>query len=252
MKSISLVIITFNEEANIEQCIKSTGDIADEIIVVDSFSTDKTCEIATACGARVLQHKFEGHVQQKNWAKEQARCNWVLSLDADETLDSVLFSEIKKWKHIEQYHTTGLILNRLNFYCGKPYRTFGWYPDKKIRLWKKELGTWKGVNPHDQLVMNRKEPTKALRGHILHNTYPTRESFLEQREKFANIAALHIKEENILFLLFKLIFSAPYKFFRCYILHFGVIEGFNGWFICYHLSREVFLKYYRAIKYKLS
>ncbi|MBK8658031.1 MAG: glycosyltransferase family 2 protein [Bacteroidetes bacterium] len=105
MKSISLVIITFNEEANIEQCIKSTGDIADEIIVVDSFSTDKTCEIATACGARVLQHKFEGHVQQKNWAKEQARCDWVLSLDADETLDSVLFSEIKKWKHIEQYHT---------------------------------------------------------------------------------------------------------------------------------------------------
>lgn len=250
MKSVSVVIITFNEAANIQRCIQSILDIADEVIVVDSFSSDNTVELAKNAGARVIQHAFEGHVQQKNFAKEQATCDWILSLDADEELDNTLLHEIKKWKHIDQYHTTGLYLNRLNFYCGKSYKAFGWYPDKKIRLWKKGCGEWRGVNPHDSFVMNKNEPTKSLRGHILHHTYPNKNSFLQQRVNFAKISARHIQDETWTYLILKLLVSAPFKFIRTYFIHFGFMHGITGLFICYHLSREVFLKYWWAIKFK--
>lgn len=250
MKHVSVVIIAFNEEENIERCIASVQEIADQVLVIDSGSTDRTREIAESLGARVIYHAFEGHIQQKNFARQQVEQGWVLSLDADEAIDEKLLKEIKKWKHIDQYHTTGFYINRLNFYCGKPYKTFGWYPDRKIRLWKKNKGEWKGTNPHDSFVMNPKEPTNSFRGNILHNTYPTRASFLIQRENFANISAQNLKEENIFYLTFKMFFSPAFKFIKTYFVKLGIKEGFTGLFICYHLSREVFLKYFRAIKLK--
>ncbi len=250
MHKLSVVIITFNEEENIGRCIDSVSELADEVVVVDSFSKDRTVEIAKTKGARVIQNKFEGHIQQKNFAKEQATYDWVLSLDADETLSKELKQSIKEAK--ESFDADGYSMNRLNFYCGNPIKTCGWYPDEKLRLWNRTMGSWTGINPHDRFELMKGSAIKSLSGDILHNTYPTHESFLAQRDKFATISAQHLKSKNIFILLFKLIFSPPFKFIRTYFLLLGFTEGAPGLTICYLLSLEVFLKYFRAIKFKYS
>ncbi len=126
MSKLSVVIIANNEEENIGRCIASVEGLADEIIMVDSFSTDKTCEIAHNLGARVIQHTFEGHIEQKNWAREQVIYPYVLSLDADESLSEELKNSIAAVKN--DFKFDGYTMNRLNFYCGKPIKTCGWYP----------------------------------------------------------------------------------------------------------------------------
>ncbi|MCW5908749.1 MAG: glycosyltransferase family 2 protein [Chitinophagales bacterium] len=245
---LSVVIIAYNEEENIGRCIDSVKEIADEVLVVDSFSTDNTVAVATKKGARVVQHKFEGHIQQKNWAKENAAHEYVLSLDADEALSNDLKqSLLSLHKNLD---ADGYTINRLNFFCGKPIKTCGWYPDTKLRLWNRTKGEWKGINPHDKFELEKRCSIKHLKGDLLHYTYPTRESFLQQREKFADISAQHLKVERAVFLFFKMMFSAPFKFIRNYIFKLGFTEGATGLFICYHQSREVFLKYFRALKLK--
>ena len=250
MNKLSVVIITFNEEENIVRCINSVREVADEIIVVDSFSSDKTISIAESLDAKIIQHKFEGHIQQKNFAKEQASNNWVLSIDADETLSDELSQSILEAK--KNFGEDGYTMNRLNFYCGKPIKTCGWYPDTKLRLWNRTKGEWMGINPHDKFELKTNSTIKHLQGDILHNTYPTHESFLSQREKFATISAQHLKGENILFLFLKMVLSAPFKFIRTYFFQLGFTDEVVGLAICFHLSREVFLKYFRAIKFKYS
>ena len=253
MKSLSVVIITFNEEENIGKCIASVKEVADEIVVVDSFSTDRTVSVATAAGARAIQHAFEGHIQQKNFARKQAVKEWVLSLDADEKLSYELTARLVAWKNEEEEEPfTGYFMNRLNFYCNRPIRTCGMYPDKKIRLWKHDAGEWQGTNPHDKFVLNEPEDAGFLKGDILHDTWPTYQAFLTSVDKFATISARHLKSKSLLYLLFKMLFSPPFKFVRIFIFHAGFTEGVTGLVICFHQSREVFLKYLRAIRFKYS
>src|SRR3954469_18861471 len=121
MNKLSVVIITLNEEEGIGKCIDSVREVADEIVVVDSFSTDRTRKIAEAKGARFIQNKFEGHIQQKNFAKDQAANDWVLSIDADETLSPELQQSILEAK--QNFTCEGYTMDRLNFYCGKPIKT---------------------------------------------------------------------------------------------------------------------------------
>src|ERR1041385_5289202 len=129
---LSVVIITYNEEKNIVRCLDSIREIADDIVVVDSFSTDKTEMICKEKGVRFIQHKFEGHIEQKNWAITQAKFPFVLSLDADEAPDEELKKEILKVKADANYD--GYKMNRLTNYCGKWIRHCGWYPDTKLRI----------------------------------------------------------------------------------------------------------------------
>jgi len=250
MNKLSVVIITLNEEENIARCIDSVKGIADEVLVVDSFSADKTAYIAKSKGARVIEHAFEGHIQQKNWAKEQASFDCVLSLDADECLSDELRRSIIEVKG--KWVADGYTVNRLNFYCGQPIRTCGWYPDKKLRLWDRTKGAWAGINPHDKFALMPGANISHLEGDILHYTYPTQQAFVAQKEKFATISAQHLKSRNILYLLTKMIFSPPFKFVRIYFFELGFTEGYTGWIICYYQSWEVFQKYFRAIKYKFS
>jgi glycosyltransferase involved in cell wall biosynthesis len=130
MQKISVVIITYNEEKDIGRCLDAVKDVADDIVVVDSFSTDRTEEICKEKGARFVQHKFEGHIQQKNWAITQARYPHVLSLDADEVVSERLQKEILKVK--ENWQADGYYFNRMTNYCGKWIKHCGWYPDRKI------------------------------------------------------------------------------------------------------------------------
>lgn len=140
MVKISTIIITQNEERNIGRCIDSVLSVADEIVVIDSFSTDRTCDIAAGKGARVVSHLFKSHIDQKNYAITQASYDFVLSLDADEYLSEELTRSILEIK--ESWPFEAYRMNRLSNYGGKWIRHGNWYPDQKIRLWNKRKGLW--------------------------------------------------------------------------------------------------------------
>jgi len=248
MLPLSVVIITYNEASNIADCIQSVQSIADEILVLDSFSSDKTLEIAESMGAKVISHTFDGHIQQKNRAKNLAKNDWVLSLDADERLSDKLKISIQN--ALQDPVKNGYTMNRLNFFCGKPIKTCGWYPDNKLRLWKKNEGNWGGTNPHDRFELNGNQSTENLKGDILHYTYPTKVSMKNQVQKFANIAAVQNKNKPIAYLIYKMVFSTLFKFIRSYFLKAGLTDGADGWYICTQQAKEVYLKYRRALALK--
>ena len=148
---LSAVIITKNEEKNIARCLDSLSNIADEIVVVDSYSTDKTEEICLNYNVRFIKHHFEGHIEQKNYALSQTTYQHVISLDADEALDEVMQNSILEVK--KEWSFDGYSMNRLTNYCGKWIWYGNWYPDTKLRLWDKSKGQWGGLNPHDKFMM---------------------------------------------------------------------------------------------------
>lgn len=250
MSSISAVIITFNEEKNIGECILSVKDIVDEIVVLDSGSTDKTCEIATGLGAIVQTHPFEGHIQQKNRARLLATKDWILSLDADERVSPELSRSIASALALS--HFLGYTVNRLNHIGRKPIKTCGYYPDRKLRIWKREYGEWAGVNPHDRFELPVGSQIGHLTGDLLHYTYGTVHDMRLQARNFARIAANELAKKPTINLLGKLLVSGFFRFLRCYIFQAGFTDGRLGFLISLSQSREVYLKYYLALKIRMS
>ncbi len=238
---ISAVIITFNEARNITRCIDSLDGVVDEVVVVDSFSTDKTREICESMGAKFVCHEFEGHIQQKNWAITQASYAYVLSLDADEALSEELKESILAVK--ENWQADGYSFNRLNNYCGKWIKHGGWYPDRKLRLWDKSKGQWGGRNPHDTFIMKPKTQTKHLKGDLLHYSYYTIEEHRIQANKFARIGAKSYWEHGKKAPLYKVIFSPVVRFVSSYFIQLGFLDGYYGWVIAVISYRETKLKY---------
>ena len=151
MVQLSAVIITFNEESNITRCILSLKAVADEIIVVDSYSTDNTAGIARSLGATVYQEKFRGYIGQKNFALQLASHRYVLSLDADEELDEKLIASILEEK--KSFPKRAYCMNRCTRLSGHFIKHGLWYPDKKLRLFNRQLGKCGGLNPHDKIIM---------------------------------------------------------------------------------------------------
>jgi glycosyltransferase involved in cell wall biosynthesis len=241
MPQLSVVIITFNEERNIARCIDSVKGIADEILVVDSFSNDKTKEIAEANGAKVVLHKFEGHIEQKNWALSQANYPFVLSLDADEALSEQLRASIIEVKNNKQYD--GYTMNRFTNYCGKWVRHCGWYPDTKLRLFDKTVSKWGGVNPHDKLEINEGVKIFHLKGDILHYSYYTLSDHINQVNKFTEISANALYKMNKKASLFKIKFSPIIKFIKNYFINLGFLDGYTGFVISRISAHAAFLKY---------
>ncbi|PLX22005.1 MAG: glycosyltransferase family 2 protein [Salinivirgaceae bacterium] len=240
MTPISVVIITFNEEKNIERCLESVKDVADDIVVLDSFSSDKTQEICEKHGARFLQHKFDGHIEQKNRAITHAKYPHVLSLDADEALDEVLKENILKAK--EDFNADGYYFNRLTNYCGKWIRHCGWYPDKKLRLWDSRKGKWTGENPHDRYELEDGSKLVYLKGDLHHYSFYTIEQHMDTINKFSSIAANMRFRKGKKFSLLKLLVSPGWKFFKAFILQGGFRDGFYGFVICKNSAHSTFLK----------
>ena len=238
---LSVVIITYNEEKNIGRCLDSVQKIADEIVVVDSFSTDGTKRICEEKGVRFIEHAFEGHLEQKNWAITQASHPHILSLDADEALDDELQQTILQIKG--NWTFEGYTMNRLTNYCGKWIYHCGWYPDTKLRLWDCRKGEWKGVNPHDKYVLEPGSTIKHLPGNILHYSYYTIDDHLQQVNYFTTIAAKsHFKKGKRSSMLNVLV-SPCIKFFKDYVLKRGFLDGYYGLVICIISSHATFLKY---------
>jgi glycosyltransferase involved in cell wall biosynthesis len=238
---ISAVIITYNEERNIGRCLDSLLDVVDEIVVVDSYSSDRTEEICRSYNAVFIQHKFTGHIEQKNWAILQANSPYILSLDADEALSTELKDSIlkvkEKWTHDAYY------FNRLTSYCGKWIRHTSWYPSRKLRLWDARKGSWGGVNPHDKYMMQRGATTKFLKGDLLHYSYYSLDEHLVQMNKFSSIMARSYYEQGRRVNFFTLTLRPFWRFFKDFIILRGFMDGFFGYIVSVNSAHEVFLKY---------
>ena len=239
---LSTVIIAYNEAHCIARCIRSAMMVSDEVLVVDSGSTDRTVEIAENLGARVLNHPFEGHIQQKNWAKDQALYPFVLSLDADEFLSEELQDSIMEEKKVG-FHHSGYYMNRLNYIGERPIKGCGWYPDKKLRLWNRDRGQWKGINPHDCFTLKVGKKSGRIKGDLLHRIYNDYEEHNEKIERFSSIAAQAYYDLGIKSSLLKIIWRPSWAFFKAYFLRRGFLDGFNGWVICVQTYNVTFLKY---------
>jgi glycosyltransferase involved in cell wall biosynthesis len=243
--SISAVIITYNEERNIERCLNSLQGVVDEIVVVDSFSKDRTEEICKQFNVRFIQNPFEGHIQQKNYAIDQASNEWILSLDADEALTDALKESILQIKNDPQF--LGYRMNRLTNYCGHWVRFCGWYPDTKVRLVNRDHARWRGVNPHDRLDMNKGEETGFLKGDLLHYSYYTREDHLKQIEYFGDIAAKELFQRGGRSNYFKIAIKVVAQFFKSFFLKLGILDGPTGFTISRLSAYATYRKYVKLL-----
>lgn len=241
MIKISAAIITFNEAHNIERCITSLLPVADEIFVVDSYSTDATKEICLRLGARFVENPFQGHIQQKNFALENATHQWVLSLDADEALTPALQQSILTVKDNPLFD--GYRLNRLTNYCGHWVKHCGWYPDTKIRLVNKDKAKWLGVNPHDRLDLLQGQPSGFLKGDLLHYSYTSAEQHYKQIEYFGDIAANELFKQGKSTNHFIIYSKVIAQFIKSYFIKLGILDGKTGFLISKRSAYATYRKY---------
>lgn len=241
MIKLSVVIITFNEEKNIGRCIDSVQDIADDIVVLDSFSTDKTEEICISKDVRFIKHKFDGHIEQKNRVITYAQNPYVLSLDADEALSEELKKSIIEVKNNWDYDSYNF--NRLTNYCGKWIKHTGWYPDKKLRLWDSRKGKWGGINPHDKYEMENGTSTKFIKGDLLHYSYYSISEHIKQVDKFTDIGANELFKNNKKTSIVSLLAKTFWKFNRDYFFKLGVLDGYYGFVISVISMYATFIKH---------
>lgn len=241
MDQLSAVIITFNEEHNIGRCIDSVKHVADEIIILDSFSTDKTIEIARGKGAIVKQQVFAGYIEQKNAALGLANFHFVLSLDADEALDDRSIQSIKEAK--SNFDVKAYTINRCTNYCGRFIRHGSWYPDKKLRLFDKRIARWGGYNPHDKVEMNEPVEVKHLSGDILHYSYHSVSDHVLQNNKFSTLSAESYFKKGKRTTPFNIVVNPAWAFFLSYVLRAGFLDGTSGFIIAVNIAHLSFLKH---------
>lgn len=244
---ITAVIITKNEERNIGRCLASLQGVADEIIVLDSHSTDQTESICMQHAVRFIRQDWLGYSATKNLGNSLASHPYILSLDADEALSEALTASISAVKpKLDGVYS----FNRLAYYCGKPIHHGGWYPDEKIRLFPKGGAAWKGEFVHEELVPEAGLRRTKLQGDLLHYTYYTKEEHLLKARKYASLAAdsLRVRSKGLLGLLLKAAFSPLWRFLSMYFLKAGILDGRAGWQIATTTAKEVWWKYTWAMK----
>ncbi|MBK8443627.1 MAG: glycosyltransferase family 2 protein [Sphingobacteriales bacterium] len=239
MPPLSAVIITHNEAHNITRCLDSLQGIADEVIIIDSFSTDTTTTICQQYGAKVIQRKWEGYTAAKNYGNHIARHDYILSLDADETLSDELKQSILSAK--QNFSKDAYCFNRCTNYCGTWIRHSAWYPDTKLRLWNKQKGTWQG-NIHESVQMQPLTTLQKLKGDLLHYSYNNIAQHAQKINNFTTLMAADDfqkgKKSSITHILIKPLF----KFFTDYIIKRGFLDGLAGFQICILSSYSSFLR----------
>ncbi|MCD4769528.1 MAG: glycosyltransferase family 2 protein [Bacteroidales bacterium] len=241
MIRVSAVIITFNEERNIGRCIRSLAGVVDEIVVVDSSSTDSTREICESLDVRFITNRFESYVQQKNYAVKMTTHPYVLSLDADEELSRELQRSIIEVKKHWEYDAYQLI--RRTAYSESIEPGDSRYVEKKIRLWKKSRGVWGGMNPHDMVVLDDGIKVGTLAGDLLHYTYFSVDEHRQKVERFSSLSARALYEAGISYNIFKLLFSPVWKFIKNYFLRLGILNGVEGLKVEFRAAKGNYQKY---------
>ena len=243
---ISVVIITHNEEDNILRCLNSVQDVANEIVVVDSGSTDNTASICEKFGVKFVHQDWLGYSEQKNFANSLAENDWILSIDADEEISDELKHSILRYKNKHIPHDMVFSMNRLTNYCGHWIRHCGWYPDRKIRIWNRTVGQWKG-DIHETIEFSTEIKEKMLKGDLLHYSFATAEDYENQQFKFAKMRGQHYFMKGKKHASFYMIVSPVFSFIQHYFFQLGYLDGADGFHICRIAAKATKLKY-RTLK----
>jgi glycosyltransferase involved in cell wall biosynthesis len=239
---LSATLVTLNEERNIARAIESLR-FADEILVVDSGSTDRTREVAARLGARVIEEPWRGYAAQKNFAAQSAAHDWILSLDADEAVNEELEGEILSLKQNEPTFRA-YSMPRLAQYCGRWIRHGGWYPDRKIRLYHRGFGEWTGSYVHESV--RTKGTAGELNGHLLHFTCGSIAEHVRTVDKYTTLAARELAERGVAIPMRRLMIDPAWTIFRTYVLRRGFLDGPQGVAIAWMAGFYTFLKYAKA------
>lgn len=239
MLNLSAVIITRNEESNIKRCLKSLK-IADEIIIIDSGSTDKTIEVAESMGAVVYSKEWEGYGPAKKEGVSKASGKWIISLDADEELSPKLANEISKII-TQENKINGYFIKRKTNFLGKWIYHCGWYPDYILRLFKKADGDFNDSFVHEKVVINGQ--TGRLKNEILHYSYNTVEQYFEKFDNYTSIGAKQAYDNNKKAGWFKIAIKPPVAFIKHYLIKLGFLDGLEGFIISAFSAMAVMVKY---------
>ncbi len=241
MIPVSVVIVTRDEEMNIEEALRSAEGFG-EIIVVDSFSTDRTAEICRAYTDRVYQHEWPGYANQKQKAVDYAILPWVLILDADERISPELRDEIASV--IKNTECDGFSLPRKNYFLGRWIRHSGWWPDSTLRLFRKGKGVLEDREVHEKVVVHGRVCT--LRGPLLHYTYRTIADYLRKMDIYSVLASREIRKKSGKPGAAAILFKPFFTFVKMYFLRLGFLDGMHGLILAVLYSYYTFLKYVRA------
>ncbi len=249
-EKISACITAGNEQKNIRRCLESVR-WADEIVVVDSFSDDDTVKIAREFTDKVHQHKWLGYIGQKNLIKDLAEGPWILFIDADEEISPELKGEIiAEFTDSHSDRHAGYEFPRLVHYLGTWITHGDWYPDIKLRLFRKDKGVCGGKEPHDRTTVNG--AVKRFRGHMYHYTYDNIQDQVNTANRFSSITAQGWHQEGKRFRWADLLFRPFFRFLRGYILKWGFLDGFAGLVIATTISYGVFIKYSKLRELSLT
>jgi len=244
MTPITAIIITHNEEERIAETIASLS-CCDEVLVIDSESTDRTREIASQCGAKVIVHKWEGFARQKNFGAEQARFDWILSIDADERPSIELAKEIMDWKRRPQESSARSMPRRVSYF-GAWINHSGWYPDRKIRLFNRRVSKWTGDGVHESMEANG--PVERFRGDLLHFPYRNWADHLQRIDRYTRLASEAAQKSGKRGNPLMLLAGPPISFLRTFFLRLGFMDGWRGALIAYAGARYVFLRELRILR----
>lgn len=242
MASLSVVIITYNEEANLPDCLDSCS-FADEIVVVDSFSTDRTVEICRQFGGRVIQEGWRGFGRQKNFAIEQAKGPWIFNLDADERITPGLKAEIEAITAADASEPAGYCVARQNYFGDRWVRHCGWYPDYNLRLFRKGMGWFNERAVHEAVELTGGRQAGYLVNPIEHYTYASVSDFVERLERYTTLAAEEAFKAGKRGRLSDLAFRPLFTFFKMYLLRKGVLEGSLGFTLSGLYAIYTYVKY---------
>lgn len=243
--TLSVCIITLNEEANIVRTLQSVKEIADEIVVVDSGSTDKTVALAQGFGAKVFVETWKGFARQKNSALEKASCDWILSLDADEEVSPELAASIRTLLKSGAAKHAGYTMNRRNMYFGKWIKRSGYYPDPKLRLIRRGAAAFELRDVHEDMKMAG--ALGHLKGDMVHHAYPTLESFIEHANRYSSLGAdMVARERKVGFSVVNIVFRPMVRFIWAYFFRGGFLDGREGLLVLMNHAAYVSWKYAKA------
>ncbi|HVP49992.1 MAG TPA: glycosyltransferase family 2 protein [Candidatus Bathyarchaeia archaeon] len=241
--SLSVVIITLNEEANLARTLASVA-WADEVVVLDSGSTDRTREVAEVAGAKFFVEPWKGFAGQKNFAMEKASGEWILSLDADEGVEPALAQEIREVLGA-QPSVAGFWIPRKNFFLGRWMKHGGYYPDRKLRLFRREAGKFEDRLVHEDIQLDG--PSAQLQNHLLHHAYPTLDSYIEHMNRYSTLGAqMAAAKRPRGFSLIDIGLRPKLTFFYNYVLRLGFLDGREGLLLHAYHATYVSWKYAKA------
>ena len=247
--TLSAIVVCFNEEANIGDCLESLK-WCDEIVVVDSFSTDRTPEICRRYTVNFMQREWRGYRDQKEFAHSQATCDWVLLVDSDERVTASLRLEIEQALAAVEPECSAFAIARLVHYLGRWWRRGGWYPDYDVRLFRRDCATWGGTEPHEKILVDGR--ITRLAEPLEHYSYRDMDDHLQRINRFTSISSAELFKRGHRWSLYEALCHPAGRFFRSYFLKRGFVEGFAGFYVALTAAVYVFLKYAKLWELELK